>query len=441
MTQGLALGLLRKNGRVAAGDQLDELDAVADNVLRRLERNQRDLRSLDISNTLLTNRFFTHLADALLHNTQLQELYLDHCRIDDETVRTLSKGLRGRQGLKALSLENNELHCLGASYLARLLGSPGSRWSRTFGGYRALSCGPGIGLEHLSLRGNAIASNGAKALAEALMACDDALQTLSLEWNQVDDWGAGWFAMAMRNNNVLRCLNLNGNPVGSNGVDELRSACETSGASLVVLPAGSSDASGMFSVAVGQRLCTIIVSASNTDEEERCRSEVFEQDAYRQVAVGQRPISMRKHNKTLNIDEPACIMADSQSAQIGEPEGQQSSKERRRRPVSASTYLLQRTPLEHELVVSHNSSSHPLPEPPFPKYGERRSFLEEKEVATALAPSRWKWKLRGSIGLRSTVSSCQSEAKGCASLRRPQSAPQKKNKIGMILGAKANILV
>lgn len=434
MTERLILGLLEKNGRVTAGDQaLNDLDIIADGVLRRCERNERSLRALDISNTLLTSRFFTHLADALLHNSVLQELYLDQCRINDEAVRLLAKGLRGRQGLKALSLENNEVRCLGASHLARLLGSAGSRWTRTFGGYRALSYGPGIGLAYLSLSGNSIASGGAKALSEALMGSDDALQTLSLERNRVDDWGAGWFAMAIRNNNVLRCLNLNGNPVGVDGIDELRRACQTTGASLVSLPAGSPDASGVSTVAVGQRLCTIIVSSIEADEEARCRSAVHEQDTYRRTAVGQHPIAMRKHNRTLNIHEPACVMADSQG---GIHEDPPNGKHRTRRPLSASTYLMSTAPLENELVVAHNASSHPHLEPPVSKFGERRSFLEEKEVATTLVPSRWKWKTRGMM-----PRSCPRNegGMGCAPthgcLRRTQSAPRKG--MGMLLGAQA----
>eukprot|EP00746_Dinoflagellata_sp_MGD_P077552 gnl/MRDRNA2_/MRDRNA2_31102_c0_seq1.p1 gnl/MRDRNA2_/MRDRNA2_31102_c0~~gnl/MRDRNA2_/MRDRNA2_31102_c0_seq1.p1 ORF type:complete len:142 (+),score=26.41 gnl/MRDRNA2_/MRDRNA2_31102_c0_seq1:118-543(+) len=135
MTEPLILGLLEANGRVTAGDEvLNELDAIADNVLSRCERNDRSLRALDISDTLLTSRFFSLLSDSLLHNSVLQELYLDRCKINDEAVRLLSKGLRGRQGLKALSLQENEVRCLGASHLARLLGSAGSRWTRSFGG-------------------------------------------------------------------------------------------------------------------------------------------------------------------------------------------------------------------------------------------------------------------------------------------------------------------
>lgn len=433
MTEPLILGLLEANGRVKAGDEvLNELDAIADNVLSRCERNDRSLKALDISNTLLTSRFFSLLSDSLLHNSVLQELYLDHCKINDEAVRLLSKGLRGRQGLKALSLQDNEVRCLGASHLARLLGSSGSRWSRSFGGYRALSFGPGVGLEYLSLAGNSIASGGAKALSEALMGVDDTLQTLSLERNRVDDWGAGWFAMAVRNHNVLKCLNLNANPVGPDGIDELRSACQTTGASLVVLPAGSLDSSGVSTVAVGQRLCTIIVSFPEADEEVKCRSVVHEQDAYRRLAVGQRPLAICKHNKMLNILEPACIMADSQGGMHKDPVN---TKHRPERPVSSSTYLLSSTLMENEPVVAHNVSSHMQSEPPVTKFGERRSFLEEKEAATTLVPSRWKWKTRGPLGPRSHNSTCPAQGPPSRCLRRTQSAPRKR--IGMLMGVHA----
>jgi hypothetical protein len=437
MTQGLVLGLIEPNGRVKAGDDvLDELDAVADTVLLRCERNDRSLRALDISNSLLTSRFFTYLSDALLHNSALQELYLDHCKISDEAVRVLSKGLRGRQGLKALSLQDNEVRCLGASHLARLLGCAGSRWTRSFGGYRALSYGPGVGLEYLALTGNSIASGGAKALSEALMGYDDTLQTLSLDRNRIDDWGAGWFAMVVRNNNVLRCLNLNDNPVGPDGIDELCSACQTTGASLVLLPAGALDSSGVSTNYVGERMCTVIVSSPEADEEAKCRSVVHEQDAYRRHAVGQRPLAICKQNYKLNILEPACIMADSQAAQsaLKEPvDGKQHKKSER--PVSASTYLMSSAPLENELVVAPNASAHPQHAPPVSKFGERRSFLEEKEVATTLVPSRWKWKTRGPIGPRLHDSTYPAQGPASRCLRRSQSAPRKR--VGMLMGVQA----
>merc|ERR1712100_936102 len=108
-------------------------------------------------------------------------------------------------------------------------------------------------------------------------------------------------------------------------------------------------------------------------------------DAYRPVAVGQHPIATWKHNQALNRNEPASIMADSQGAAT-----LRSPKERRKRPVSASTYLMSTSPLENELLVADHVNSHRQLKSPASKYGERASFLDEKEVATALVPSRWK---------------------------------------------------
>jgi len=76
---------------------------------------------------------------------------------------------------------------------------------------------------------------GCKALAEALSCSDDSLERLSLEANRIDDWGAGWFAQAIKNNNVLQCLDLHKNPIGTDGIEELKNACESANASLVLL--------------------------------------------------------------------------------------------------------------------------------------------------------------------------------------------------------------
>merc|ERR1719487_2499628 len=212
------------------------LDAIAETTLQRCALNGKALKALDVSDCIFTSRFFSLLGDAMQHNTKLQELYLDNCRVDDEALRVLSRGieLNGGRALRALSLEDNQIRCVGVTHLARLLRGR-SRWARTFGGFLTHATGPGRGLQYLSLKGNLISGVGCKAIAEALMSSDDSLERLSLEANRIDDWGAGWFATAMRNHNVLQCLDLHKNPIGEDGIEELKGACKSAKATLVVL--------------------------------------------------------------------------------------------------------------------------------------------------------------------------------------------------------------
>lgn len=232
------VGLAEENGRVHK-DTEDDLDLVAEQTLQRCLLNEKGLRALDLSSTVFTTRFVTDLSDCLSHNTALVELHMNRCRIGDEGVRLLSAGLAANKinSLKVLSLGYNQIKCRGASFLAKMVGARADRWTMTFGGYKAPSVGPAHGLQYLSLKGNEIGAVGVKSLAEVLMSGDDSMETLDLEGNKICDWGAGWLSMALRNHGAMRCLNLCSNPIGKDGVEELRGACSTATALLAMIPA------------------------------------------------------------------------------------------------------------------------------------------------------------------------------------------------------------
>ncbi len=66
----------------------------------------------------------------------------------------------------------------------------------------------------LVLRGNSIGSTGAKSLAD-LVAAQDSLIHLSLEWNHIGSNGAEFFAEALLTNRSLSYLDLRNNSIGS----------------------------------------------------------------------------------------------------------------------------------------------------------------------------------------------------------------------------------
>jgi len=132
-----------------------------------------------------------------------------------------------------------------------------------FGGYRAPACQDTIGIRYLSLEGNAVGANGAKAISEVLMRSDNSLETLNFERNQICDWGAGWLAMVLRNHNVLHCLNCFENPIGNDGIEELRSACSTANASLVLGRPGSDEDPAVRDE--GECCTTVYVSEASGD--------------------------------------------------------------------------------------------------------------------------------------------------------------------------------
>jgi hypothetical protein len=219
----------------SGGSELrDEWNLTAQHVLNHLSSNDRSVKALDLSGMIFTMTFFEGLKTALVHNESLQQLYLEGCNINDGETRLLQQALCSstRRVLKVLSLAKNKIGSIGASCLARALS--GKEWSRTFNGRRSLPFGPGKGLRQLYLGKNQIGPVGAKMLAQALSATDDSLEELDLKANQIDDWGAGWIAMSLRNNNVLQRVDLRKNPINFEGIREVGMACELVKAQLLL---------------------------------------------------------------------------------------------------------------------------------------------------------------------------------------------------------------
>jgi len=424
---------------------LADLDAIADATIQRCAQNDKRLRALDISATPFRVKFFTELAGALRHNTTLQELYLDSCQIDDEAIRVLSQGLAQStsHAIRALSLEDNQIRCRGASHLAKALAPSGasSRWARSFGGYSAPSCGPGRGLQYLSLKGNAVSCVGAKAIAEVLISKDDSLESLSLEGNRIGDWGAGWFAMAVRNHNVLRHLDLHRNPIGSDGIEELKTACVTARASLVLLPPGAENKEeGLEPLVMGRRLATVYVTevadaegaggaAGSGDNTLVCSAQRL--GAYRRPGSASRrqPFAIQRRNRTLKLNEPGALMADS-PGDDPTAAGVVPSKPARR---PSAPGLACGMGCKRRRAPPPTPSSISAAYPPRAWPGERAVAADEKETTTVLVPpSRWCWKPRG-VPEETASHGCGAAA--ARSLRRARSAPGRR--CGMVLGATA----
>eukprot|EP00746_Dinoflagellata_sp_MGD_P001957 gnl/MRDRNA2_/MRDRNA2_103743_c0_seq1.p1 gnl/MRDRNA2_/MRDRNA2_103743_c0~~gnl/MRDRNA2_/MRDRNA2_103743_c0_seq1.p1 ORF type:complete len:545 (+),score=100.69 gnl/MRDRNA2_/MRDRNA2_103743_c0_seq1:132-1766(+) len=278
--------------KVSGGQELhDEWNLTAQHVLNHLSSNDRTVRALDLSGMIFTMIFYEGLKTALVHNETLQQLYLDGCCITDQAARLLQQALCSSKTrvLKVLSLANNRIGSIGASCLARAL--CGKEWSRTFNGKRSLPFGPGKGLRQLCLAKNQIGPVGAKLLAQALSSTDDSLEELDLNENQVDDWGAGWIAMSLRNNNVLHRVDLRKNPINFEGVRELGMACELVKAQLMMDDGRTeadqddekdhgggwsrqSDSSNMRVLIPGWRNLTVLVSDPQADDE------VFAEEGY-----------------------------------------------------------------------------------------------------------------------------------------------------------------
>ncbi|CAD7972872.1 unnamed protein product [Amoebophrya sp. A25] len=248
------------------------LNGIAREILRKVKENVQSMTALDLSGLLFSNTFYREFACHRRHNTALRELYLHNCRLTDNSLRQILGSDYDKtppKHLKVLSCENNLLKNISCYYLARSFGLVKDKFSRTHAGRKAVSHGPARDrLEKLNLRGNFIdESEGMKFLSYALIQQDMALQVLILAENRIDGHGAAWLGMALRNNNVLRCLDLRGNPVGRDGRHEILLAAETADANL--LYAAGTD---FVNALPGRRNVCIYVDAGILDEANRKRT-------------------------------------------------------------------------------------------------------------------------------------------------------------------------
>lgn len=308
-------------------DDFIRLNETAVQLLEKLRENDPALDALDISHIQFTMKFYRGLVQELKHNTRLRELYLNGCGLTDDHIMTLVVALRPtesnkRAGLppstiEVLSLESNEIGNIGTWNICQTL-MAADKYGRRHGGRVGLAHGPPSGgLRVLSLRGNALVGyQGAKCLAGVLLEAGSRLTNLNVSGNDIDGYGAGWLALAIRNNNVLKILDLRGNErVGLDGAHELVLACETAGANLVL-------ASGAEYVArvCGPRNVTVLVDGDYGEryfapEEEGGKPEEFWKavDAVFKSprSCAQFPVAQMKRSVSLGGFEPASTMAES----------------------------------------------------------------------------------------------------------------------------------
>ncbi|CAD7935622.1 unnamed protein product [Amoebophrya sp. A120] len=236
---------------------------VARDLLQQMRVNSNKLKTLDLSGMLFSNAFYKEFANQRKHNTNLTALYLNNCNLTDNNLRQIVLGeLTGdpSKQLEVLSCENNFLKNVSCFYIARALcgfatiknkvtsgasrallagaSTTQTKWSRSHGGRNALDIGGSNvanRLRYLSLRKNLInGSDGIRILADALMNVDKNLEVLNLSENLIDNYGLGWMGMVLRNNNVLKMVDLRGNRnEGNDGIHEILLACEASDCNLV----------------------------------------------------------------------------------------------------------------------------------------------------------------------------------------------------------------
>ena len=179
----------------------------------------------------LGTRGVSTLCESLALNSAVRVLDLGDNGLGSEGIRLLLEALSGgaAAGLRELSLRQNAAGEEGATALAAFFRSSSSLESLDFGGNAIGNKGAALlaeglqdgqcALQTLSLEHNQIEDDGAEKLARALGSCTS-LTSLSLEWNAISGTGGKAFADALGGSS-LQSLNLGWNGLGDAGGEAL----------------------------------------------------------------------------------------------------------------------------------------------------------------------------------------------------------------------------
>jgi len=141
------------------------------------------------------------LCDALVSNTWITAVHIQHNSIGDMGARYFAQLLRNNSSIQSLNLEYNDIREMGATELAEAL-----KTNQV--------------LTSLMLGGNVIGDQGAKRLGEMLKV-NKTLKQLKIIYNNIADEGVVDLAEALINNVTLDELNLQGNRITDSAVDML----------------------------------------------------------------------------------------------------------------------------------------------------------------------------------------------------------------------------
>ncbi|CAE7366223.1 NLRC3, partial [Symbiodinium sp. CCMP2456] len=144
------------------------------------------------------------LADALVTNSTLATIRLEHNRINAKGIKALADALRINRSLTSLNIGYNDIGDEGCKALADILKK-------------------NTNIASLSLQGNCIGDEGCKALAEAILVTNSNFATIELEYC-LHGVGCKALAEALRSNPTLRAIDLDDNDIGDEGIKALAEA-------------------------------------------------------------------------------------------------------------------------------------------------------------------------------------------------------------------------
>ncbi|XP_060684990.1 leucine-rich repeat-containing protein 74A [Hemiscyllium ocellatum] len=165
------------------------------------------------------------LSIALVTNTAVTTLDLEHDGINAEGVQYLMEMLVENCFIQTLNLSNNELRTWGVEVLCKLLPLnislkciklSGNKLKCNAASYFADTLSSNFRISELDLSYNQFGDKGAEFLGQ-MLATNESLEILNLQWNQIQTEGAVALSAGLRMNITLKSLNLSYNGFGNEG--------------------------------------------------------------------------------------------------------------------------------------------------------------------------------------------------------------------------------
>ncbi|XP_041070161.1 leucine-rich repeat-containing protein 74A [Carcharodon carcharias] len=166
------------------------------------------------------------LSIALVSNTSVTTLELEHDGIDAEGMQYLMEMLVENCYIQTLNLSNNELRTWGVEVLCKMLPLnislkciklSGNKLKSNDAAYFAETLSSNFRISELDLSYNEFGDKGAEFLGQ-MLATNDSLEILNLRWNQIQMEGAVALSAGLRINITLKVLDVSYNGFGNEGV-------------------------------------------------------------------------------------------------------------------------------------------------------------------------------------------------------------------------------
>ena len=162
------------------------------------------LRKLDLRDNMFGVEAGIALSKSLFAFADLTEVYLSYLNLEDEGAEALANALKeSAPSLEVLDMAGNDITAKGASSLAACI------VAKQF-------------LTKLNLAENELKDEGAILIAKAIEAGHDQLNEVDLSTNAIRRAGARLLAQAVVHKPGFKSLNINGNYISDEGIDEVK---------------------------------------------------------------------------------------------------------------------------------------------------------------------------------------------------------------------------